>query len=139
MAGEQIALLCLLRLRNALKATVTSKEFVDLKVFKSASDIILCDDFWKYLFMMCRALYAPMRVLRLADQKTPAMDKLYFYVLQADAMLPKYLGDLDKHVMKMMKMMKMMEMEMEMKMKMKMKMKMMMMTMTRAQALTLTN
>ena len=97
MAGEHIALLCLLRLRNALKATVTSKEFVDLKVFKSASDIILCDDFWKYLFMMCRALYAPMRVLRLADQKSPAMDKLYFYVLQADAMLPKYLGDLDKH------------------------------------------
>ena len=97
MAGEHIALLRLLRLRNALKATVTSKEFVDLKVFKSASDIILCDDFWKYLFMMCRALYAPMRVLRLADQKSPAMDKLYFYVLQADAMLPKYLGDLDKH------------------------------------------
>lgn len=97
MAGEQIALLRLLRLRNALKATVTSKEFMDLKVFKSASDIILCDDFWKYLFMMCRALYAPMRVLRLADQKSPAMDKLYFYVLQADDMLPKYLGDLDKH------------------------------------------
>ena len=38
-----------------------------------------------------------MRVLRLADQKTPTMDKLYFYVLQADAMLPKYLGDLDNH------------------------------------------
>ena len=91
MAGEQIALLCLLRLRNALKATVMSKEFRDLKVFWGGSDIILCDDFWKYLFLMCQALYAPMRVLRLADQKTPAMDKLYFYVLQTDAMLPKYL------------------------------------------------
>jgi hypothetical protein len=97
MAGEQIALLRLLRLRNALKATVTSKEFVDLKVFKSASNILLCDDFWKYLFVMCRALYAPMRVLRLADQKSPAMDKLYYYVLQTDAMLPKYLGDLEGH------------------------------------------
>ena len=30
MAGEHIALLRLLRLRNALKATVTSKEFMDL-------------------------------------------------------------------------------------------------------------
>ena len=97
MAGEQIALLCLLHLRNALKATVTSKEFVDLKVFKRASDIILCDNFWTYRFMMCRSLYAPMLVLCLADQKSPAMDKLYFYVLQTDAMLPKYLGDLDKH------------------------------------------
>ena len=46
---------------------------------------------------MCRALYAPMRVLRLADQKSPAMDKLYFYVLHTDAMPYKYLGDLDNH------------------------------------------
>ena len=97
MAGEQIALLHLLRLCIALKAMVTSKEFVDLKVFKSASNILLCDDFSKYLFVMCRALYAPMRVLRLADQKSPAMDKLYYYVLQTDAMLPKYLGDLEGH------------------------------------------
>ena len=95
MAGEHIALLRLLRLRNALKATVTSKEFMDLKLFKDASDIVMCDDFWKYLFVVCRALYAPMRVLRLADQKIPAMDKLYFYVLQTDSMLPKWLGDLD--------------------------------------------
>ena len=95
MAGEHIALLRLLRLRNAIKATVTSKEFMDLKSFKDASDIVLFDDFWKYLFVMCRALYAPMRVLRLADQKIPAMDKFYFYVLQTDLMLPKWLGDLD--------------------------------------------
>jgi hypothetical protein len=95
MAGEHIALLRLLCLQNALKATVTSKEFTDLRVFKDASDIDLCDDFWKYLFVLCRALYAPMRVLRLADQKTPAMDKLYFYVLQTDEMLPKWLSELD--------------------------------------------
>jgi len=50
---------------------------------------------WKYLFVLCHALYAPMRVLRLADQKVPAMDKLYFYVLQTDSMLPKWLGELD--------------------------------------------
>jgi hypothetical protein len=50
-------------------------------------------DFWKLLFVMCRALYAPMRVLCLADQKIPAMDKLYYYVLQTDRMLPKYLQD----------------------------------------------
>ena len=46
---------------------------------------------------MCRALYAPMRVLRLADQKKTAMDKLFYYVSQTDRMLPKYLGDVEEH------------------------------------------
>ncbi len=46
---------------------------------------------------MCRALYATMQVLHLADQKTPAMDKLYYYVLQTDRMLPKYLDDAKEH------------------------------------------
>jgi hypothetical protein len=54
-------------------------------------------DFWKLLFVMCCALYAPMRVLCLPDQKTPAMDKLYYYVLQTDKMLPKYLQDAKEH------------------------------------------
>ena len=53
-------------------------------------------EFWKLLFVMGRALYAPMRLLRLADQKTPAMDKLYYYVLQTDQMLPKYLQDAEE-------------------------------------------
>jgi len=88
MAGEHIALLCLLSLHSALKATVTSKEFIDLKAFKDASEIVVMDDFWSYVFVLCHALNAPMRVLCLADQKTPAMDKLYFYTLQTDIMFP---------------------------------------------------
>ncbi len=49
------------------------------------------NNFWKYLFVMCCVLYAHMRVLRLADQQSPAMDKLYYNVLQTDRMLLKYL------------------------------------------------
>jgi hypothetical protein len=49
------------------------------------------NEFWKYLFTLCRSLYAPMRILRLADQKQAAMDKLHYYVLQTDELLPKYL------------------------------------------------
>ena len=49
-----------------------------------------------YLFLMCRVLYAPMRVLRLADQQTALMDKLYFYVLQTDRILLKLLPDCKK-------------------------------------------
>ena len=97
MAGEHIALLRLLRLRNALGSTILSKEWKDLRIFNADCAILMNQDFWKLLFVMGRALYAPMRLLRLADQKTPAMDKLYFYVLQTDRMLPKYLQDAEDH------------------------------------------
>lgn len=88
-----IALLRIVRLMAALQSTVTSKEFKDLRVFQSIATLVLDPDFFKYLFVMCRSLYAPMRVLRLADQKIPAMDKLYFYVRQTDRMLPIWLAD----------------------------------------------
>lgn len=77
---------------------MTSAEFLALNDFKVTAAVIGNDNFWKYLFLMCRALYAPMRVLRLADQKTPAMDKLYYYVLQADRMLLQYLKEAEEHV-----------------------------------------
>jgi len=93
MAGEHIGLLRLLRLKNALRSTIMSREWIDLRIFHSDCVILMNPEFWKLLFVMCRALYAPMRVLRLADQKTPAMDKLYYYVLQTDRMLPKYLEE----------------------------------------------
>jgi hypothetical protein len=96
MAGEHIALLRLLRLKNGLRATITSKEFIDLRVFHSITAVLMNPDFWRYLFVMCSALYAPMRVLCLDDQKLPAMDKLYYYVLQTDRMLLKYIVDAEE-------------------------------------------
>ncbi len=44
------------------------------------------------MFSMCHALYAPMRLLRLADQNVAAMDKLHFYVCQTDANMSRYLA-----------------------------------------------
>ncbi len=41
---------------------------------------------------MCRALYAPMRLLRLADLKVAAMDKMHFYGCQTDAIMSYYLA-----------------------------------------------
>ena len=93
MAGHFIALLRILRLKSALIATVTSAEFVELNDFKSVSQVLLNDHFWQYLFAMSRALYAPMRVLRLADQQTPAMGLLNFIVNQNDRVLTKYLKE----------------------------------------------
>ncbi len=85
----------MLRLKNALTATILSKEFINLRVFTSVCQVLMNPDFWKWAFVMCRALYAPMPVLRLADQKSPAMDKLYYYVLQTDRMLSMYCKDAD--------------------------------------------
>jgi hypothetical protein len=65
---------------------VTTAEFLALNNFKSVAAVIGNNNFWKYLFVMCQALYTPMCVLHLANQKTPAMDKLNYYVLQADCM-----------------------------------------------------
>jgi hypothetical protein len=45
------------------------------------------NEFWKYLFTLCRSLYASMCILQLADQKIPAMDKLHYYVCQTDKIL----------------------------------------------------
>jgi hypothetical protein len=53
--------------------------------------VLQSNDFWTYLFTMCHSLYAPMRVLHLADQKISAMDKLHYYVCQMDTNLSKYI------------------------------------------------
>jgi hypothetical protein len=39
-----------------------------------------------------------MRVLRLADQQVPGMEKLYYYVLQTDRMLLRWLPDAEIRV-----------------------------------------
>jgi hypothetical protein len=97
MVGDHIALLQLLQLKNGLQATIVLPEFKGIKEFELEATVSMHDDFWKYLFVMCCVLYAPICVLHLADQKTPAMDKLYCYVLQADSMLPKWLKDAGEH------------------------------------------
>ena len=84
-------------LKNGLQATIVSPKFKALKEFELEATVLMHDNFWKYLFVMCCMLYAPMCVLQLADQKTPAMDELYHYVLQADRMLPKWLKNAEEH------------------------------------------
>jgi hypothetical protein len=98
MAGEQIALTRLLRLRDALTSTINSKEFMDLNNFKPETFVLKRDNFWLYLFVICHALYSPMRVLRLADQQVPGMEKLYNYVLQTGRMLLRWLPDADMRI-----------------------------------------
>jgi hypothetical protein len=92
MAGELIGILCLLRLRDILRATIASKEFKDIweKTFRREVIVLENNEFWKYLFTLCCSLYAPMHILWLANQKIPTMDKLHYYVCQTDKLLAKY-------------------------------------------------
>jgi hypothetical protein len=89
MGGELISLLRLLHLKDALRSTINSKEFLNLNNFKEECCVLNNDNFWMYLFLMCH-------VLRLADQQTASIDKLYFYILQTDWMLIKWLPDCKK-------------------------------------------
>ena len=93
MGGELISPLCLLHLKDALRSTINSTEFLDLNNFKEECCVLKNNNFWMYLFLMCHVLFAPMRVLCLSNQQTASMDKLYFYVLQTDRILLKWLPD----------------------------------------------
>jgi hypothetical protein len=65
MAGELIGLLCLLRLRDILRANIASKEVKDIweKTFWRDVFVLENNEFWKYLFTLCCSLYAPMCIL----------------------------------------------------------------------------
>ena len=97
MAGHHISLLHITRLKCALQANVTSSKFKELKVFKEIAYYLFRDDIFKYLFVLCRDMYATMRVFCLAGYKTPAMEKLLYFFLQTDHMLPKWLKDAEDH------------------------------------------
>ena len=93
MTGYNISLLCILILKDALEATVTSSEFKYLKVFEKIAYYFLQDEFWKYLFMMFRDVYTTTHFICLTDHKIPPMEKFYYFILQNKRMFPKQLKD----------------------------------------------
>ena len=97
MAGNLIAMLRVLRLKNALQATVTSPEFTRLNAFGNLATVILNENVWVWMFLQCRGVYPMMRILRLADQKNPAMDKLYYYIKQANRVAPMCLQQAESY------------------------------------------
>jgi hypothetical protein len=92
MARELIGLLCLLRLRDILRATIAFKEFQDIRAKGFWREVIVLEnnEFWKCLFSLCHSLYAPICILQLADRKIPGRDKLHYYICQLDELLTKY-------------------------------------------------
>ena len=99
MAGYFIAMHRMLRLKDPLLATINSVQFKGIiskkKTMNAVSETLLDPEFWKSLRIALRALFPPLRVLRLADKCTAGMDKLYYYVRKTDEALQKSADDLD--------------------------------------------
>ena len=87
-----------LRCRKALEATVHSVAWESLKNQKAfitrAVDDVKNDIFWKRIFVLLRALYPLLLMLRLADSNKPNMDRVCFLLEKARTHLIKAKDDL---------------------------------------------
>lgn len=87
-----------LRCRSALESTVHSVAWGDLKRLKPfiyrAADDVKDPMFWKRIFVLLRALFPLLKLLRLADSNTPNMDKVCYYVNQTRLHLMRSKDDL---------------------------------------------
>ena len=59
------------------------------QIDKKIIDLLKRDTTWDYMAKFVRAVFPMLIVLRLTDQKDPAMDKLYFYIRRMDKTLEK--------------------------------------------------
>ncbi len=92
MAGELFGLLCLLRLRDILRATIASKEFKDTweKTFWREVIVLENNEFQKYLLhRVVFSMHQCVSFNRLT-RKFPRWKKLYYYVCQTDKLHAKY-------------------------------------------------
>eukprot|EP00428_Durinskia_dybowskii_P004068 CAMPEP_0170291710 /NCGR_PEP_ID=MMETSP0116_2-20130129/45948_1 /TAXON_ID=400756 /ORGANISM="Durinskia baltica, Strain CSIRO CS-38" /LENGTH=1013 /DNA_ID=CAMNT_0010543199 /DNA_START=29 /DNA_END=3070 /DNA_ORIENTATION=+ len=89
MGGHVISMLRTLRLKDSLISTISSASFLQgkFKIDKKIIDLLKLDTTWEYMAKFVRAVFPMLIVLRLADQKDPVMDKLYFYVRRMDKTL----------------------------------------------------
>ena len=75
------AMMRLLRLKQALMATIHQQRFTDLTLNETvamAVQDIENPDFWKCLYIILRAVFPALRLLRYCDKSKPAMDKIYY-------------------------------------------------------------
>jgi hypothetical protein len=85
-AGTQMALwfyaiVQLLRLRQPLAATIHQQKFVDLNLndsVRAAVHDIKDNKFWKWVYLLVRAVFPTLRLLCYCNKSKPAMDKMFF-------------------------------------------------------------
>lgn len=98
MAGHVYAMHRNLRCKRALLMTVNSQPWEEHKKGakeKKAEEDISSPETWRGWFHFLRATFPAVRVLRLADANTPAMDKIYYFVHKTSQAMEKSAPDLD--------------------------------------------
>ena len=55
--------------------------------------MLCCRNIFGNILFMCCALYAPIPLLCDDENNIPLMDKLYYFVLQTERMIPIFLED----------------------------------------------
>ncbi len=92
MAGHELNLLCLYCLQAPTLEVIMKKTFLDMfTAFHAPTHVLEKPEFWHFLYAVVQALYPMFCILRLVDMKIGGMDKLKFYVMQADKLLPFYM------------------------------------------------
>ena len=84
MAGNAIALMRALRLKEALLSTVNSAEFKKLNIRAPLVDIIASEKFWDHVTKVTKIFMPALFLLRLADRNIPAMDQMFYYCRKMD-------------------------------------------------------
>ena len=87
MAGYFISFTRFICLKDVLKNVVNSDKYENViqknnrlrNKMNSMKKIITDESFWRNITLLCRALIAPLRVLRLADKSEPGMHLLYYF------------------------------------------------------------
>lgn len=102
MATFFYAMLRIIRLQGALKATVHQVIFRDLIKTQSNVDAIRecvecieSQSFFRALYVLLRAVFPALCVLRYCDSNEPMMDKVYYLTYRASEALKKSVPHLD--------------------------------------------
>jgi hypothetical protein len=75
------AMMRLLRLKQPLTATIHQQKFVHLNLndsVRAAVQDINDDKFWKCIYLLLRAVFPALSLLRYCNKSKPAMDKIFF-------------------------------------------------------------
>ena len=95
MGGHFIAFICLARLKQSLLDAMVTSICAKSDFPAALKSIVQNDKFWDAIVLLCRAASPMLRVLRLADKKEPAMDKLVFFCHKGTDYMTKYAAKLD--------------------------------------------
>jgi hypothetical protein len=82
MGGGAIAFLRILRLRPVIKSVVADPVYQQAKPPTALTQLLNNPAFWHAIYVIVRATFGALRLLRLCDTEKAAMDKLYYFTLK---------------------------------------------------------